>query len=198
MEADAIPQPHQPIAFTRAKIAEAVAGGIDVSRRDADAIVDAIFSSVAGALNRGDKVELRGFGSFRSHQRGARVDEAWRSRMATNSAGASGRASPGIRVVFQRHANAVRGCEPILLSHLRNQTQLTRRIRFRQPSRHALVQWRQLVVQRTPQYGRLRNAHEFGHGLGIEPLQTDNENRHFCSKRCRQQIRLRKSQATSE
>ena len=78
MEAGMIPQPHQPIAFTRAKISEAVAGAIDVPRRDAEAIVDAIFSGILDALNRGDKVELRGFGSFRLRQRGARV--GWNPR----------------------------------------------------------------------------------------------------------------------
>ena len=61
------------IAFTRAKIAEAVAGAIDVSRGDADAILTAILSGIAGALNRGDKIELRGFGTFTTRQRGARV-----------------------------------------------------------------------------------------------------------------------------
>jgi integration host factor subunit beta len=73
IEAGMIPQPHQPIAFTRAKISEAVAGAIDVPRWYAEAIVDAIFDGIAGALNRGDKVELRGFGTFTSRQRGARV-----------------------------------------------------------------------------------------------------------------------------
>ena len=65
--------PYQPIAFTRRKIAEAVAGAIDVSREDAEAILTVIFSGIAGALNRGDKVELRGFGTFTTHERGARV-----------------------------------------------------------------------------------------------------------------------------
>ena len=81
MKAEAIPQP---VAFAGAQIVEAVAGAIDVPRREAEAIVDAIFSTMLGALNRGDKVELRGFGSFRLRQRrahavrnpktGARVD----------------------------------------------------------------------------------------------------------------------------
>ena len=61
------------IAFTRAQISEAIVGAIDVSRRVAEAIVDAIFDGIAGALNRGDKVELRGFGTFTSRQKGARV-----------------------------------------------------------------------------------------------------------------------------
>jgi len=73
MKTAAISPARQPVAFTRAEIVEAVAGAIDVTRRDAGAIVDVILSCIAGALNRGDKVELRGFGTFTSHQRRAWV-----------------------------------------------------------------------------------------------------------------------------
>jgi integration host factor subunit beta len=71
LEIDAIPQSYELFVFTWAQISEAIAGAIDVPRRDAEAIVDAIFSGIVGALNRGDKVELRGFGSFRLRQRRA-------------------------------------------------------------------------------------------------------------------------------
>ena len=64
---------YEPVAVGRARIAEAVARAIDVRRRDADDIVDAILDGIAGAVNRGDKVELRGFGTFTSRQRAARV-----------------------------------------------------------------------------------------------------------------------------
>ena len=74
MKAGTLPQSiYEPVALGRARIAEAVARAIDVPRRDADDIVDAILSSITGSLNRGDKIEIRGFGSFRWRQRGARV-----------------------------------------------------------------------------------------------------------------------------
>jgi integration host factor subunit beta len=73
LEVNAIQQSHEPVVFTWAQIYEAIAGAIDVSRRDAEAIMDAIFSGILDALNRGDKVELRGFGTFTSRKRGARV-----------------------------------------------------------------------------------------------------------------------------
>ena len=42
--------------------------------RDADpAIVTAIFGEIAGALARGDRVELRGFGAFSVKRRDARM-----------------------------------------------------------------------------------------------------------------------------
>ena len=42
-------------------------------RKDSEAIVDAIFDSIERSLGGGDKVEIRGFGSFRTRQRQARV-----------------------------------------------------------------------------------------------------------------------------
>lgn len=42
-------------------------------QRDVERIVSTIFEEVAGALARGDRVELRGFGAFSVKQRGPRV-----------------------------------------------------------------------------------------------------------------------------
>ena len=42
------------------------------SRRDAEVMVNAVFDSVAEALRRGDRVEIRGFGSFVVRSRQAR------------------------------------------------------------------------------------------------------------------------------
>jgi integration host factor subunit beta len=42
------------------------------SRRDAEVMVNAVFDSVAEALRRGDRVEIRGFGSFVVRKRQAR------------------------------------------------------------------------------------------------------------------------------
>lgn len=52
------------------KLAEANA---HLHQRDAEAVVNAIFSEIATALARGDRVELRGFGAFSVKRRGARM-----------------------------------------------------------------------------------------------------------------------------
>ena len=41
--------------------------------REAERIVDAILETIAAALARGDRIELRGFGSFIVKERGPRV-----------------------------------------------------------------------------------------------------------------------------
>ncbi|MHB8301469.1 MAG: HU family DNA-binding protein [Acidobacteriaceae bacterium] len=45
----------------------------DLTRTAAETIVETIFDSVVGALRTGDKIEIRGFGSFRTRQRNSRV-----------------------------------------------------------------------------------------------------------------------------
>jgi integration host factor subunit beta len=42
-------------------------------QRDVENIVDAIFEEITGALARGDRVELRGFGAFSTKARPARL-----------------------------------------------------------------------------------------------------------------------------
>lgn len=42
-------------------------------QRDVERIVSTIFEEIAGALARGDRVELRGFGAFSVKERGPRV-----------------------------------------------------------------------------------------------------------------------------
>ena len=42
------------------------------SRRDAEVMVNAVFESLADALRRGERIEIRGFGSFVVKQRQAR------------------------------------------------------------------------------------------------------------------------------
>ena len=46
---------------------------VGVSRKQAAAIVDSIICSMVRALQHGDKVEIRGFGSFRTRLRRARL-----------------------------------------------------------------------------------------------------------------------------
>ena len=42
-------------------------------RKESEAIVETIFESIIQALQTGDKIEIRGFGSFRTRQRQPRV-----------------------------------------------------------------------------------------------------------------------------
>lgn len=59
--------------MTKADLVDKVTGLGDLTRRDGEIIVDLLFDSVIGALRSGDKVEIRGFGSFRTRQRNARI-----------------------------------------------------------------------------------------------------------------------------
>ncbi len=61
------------MTVTKADLVDLVAGRADISRKEADEAVRVILEGVIGALRRGEKVELRGFGSFRIRQRGPRI-----------------------------------------------------------------------------------------------------------------------------
>ena len=59
--------------MTKADLVDKVTALGDLTRRDGEIIVDTLFESVIGALKSGDKIEIRGFGSFRTRQRNARI-----------------------------------------------------------------------------------------------------------------------------
>ena len=59
--------------MTKAELVEKVTALGDLTRRDGEVIVDTLFDSVIGALHGGDKIEIRGFGSFRTRQRKPRI-----------------------------------------------------------------------------------------------------------------------------
>jgi integration host factor subunit beta len=59
--------------MTKAELVEEVTKLGDLTRRDGEVIVDTIFDAVIGALKAGDKIEIRGFGSFRIRQRKPRI-----------------------------------------------------------------------------------------------------------------------------
>ena len=59
--------------MTKADLVEKVTSLGDLTRRDGEVIVDVLFEAVIGALKSGDKVEVRGFGSFRTRQRNSRI-----------------------------------------------------------------------------------------------------------------------------
>ena len=64
---------YQPGCLVKSELVEAVAENIEISRNVAAHIVDVIFGSIVQALNRGDRVELRGFGIFDIRQRRGRA-----------------------------------------------------------------------------------------------------------------------------
>ena len=59
--------------MTKADLVEEVAKVTELTRKDSEVIVDTLFESVIKALKGGDKLKVRGFGSFRVRQRNARV-----------------------------------------------------------------------------------------------------------------------------
>ena len=59
-------------SMTKAVLVEEVARVTDLTKKDAEVIVDTVFHCIIDALHRGDKIELRGFGSFRLRQRESR------------------------------------------------------------------------------------------------------------------------------
>ncbi|MGI8883469.1 MAG: integration host factor subunit beta [Pyrinomonadaceae bacterium] len=58
--------------MTKADLVERVAKEADMTKKDAEQLVEIIFDSIIASLNKGEKIELRGFGSFRVRQRNAR------------------------------------------------------------------------------------------------------------------------------
>jgi integration host factor subunit beta len=59
--------------MTKADLVEKVADTLKLTKKEAEAIVTIIFQSITDSLSKGDKVELRGFGSFRVRERNARI-----------------------------------------------------------------------------------------------------------------------------
>jgi integration host factor subunit beta len=59
--------------MTKADLIEEVSRTVEMSRKDSEVIVETIFDSIVKALHAADKIEIRGFGSFRTRERRARV-----------------------------------------------------------------------------------------------------------------------------
>jgi len=59
--------------MTKAELIDEVSRKVEMSRKDSEVIVETIFGSVVHALRTGEKVEIRGFGSFRTRQRQPRI-----------------------------------------------------------------------------------------------------------------------------
>ena len=59
--------------MTKADLIDEVSHAVEMTRKDSQLIVETIFESMVGALRASDKIEIRGFGSFRTRQRKSRV-----------------------------------------------------------------------------------------------------------------------------
>ncbi len=59
--------------MTKAELIEEVSRAVEMTRKDSEQIVETIFDSIVRALRAGDKIEIRGFGSFRTRKRQPRI-----------------------------------------------------------------------------------------------------------------------------
>jgi integration host factor subunit beta len=59
--------------MTKADLIEEVSRLVELTRKDSEVVVETIFDSIVKSLRSGDKIEIRGFGSFRTRQRKPRV-----------------------------------------------------------------------------------------------------------------------------
>ncbi len=59
--------------MTKADLIEEVSRLAELTRKDSEVVVETIFGSIVRSLHAGDKIEIRGFGSFRTRQRKPRV-----------------------------------------------------------------------------------------------------------------------------
>jgi integration host factor subunit beta len=58
--------------MTKAELVEKVADKIQLTQKQTETVVNILLNSITEALSEGDKVELRGFGSFRIRNRNPR------------------------------------------------------------------------------------------------------------------------------
>jgi integration host factor subunit beta len=59
--------------LTKAELVEEVSRAAQVTKKQAEEIVQTVFATIVQSLRDGRKVELRGFGSFRIRNRGSRI-----------------------------------------------------------------------------------------------------------------------------
>jgi len=59
--------------LTKADLIEEVLRVTELPRKESETIVETIFDSIIQAIQKGEKIEIRGFGSFRTRQRRGRT-----------------------------------------------------------------------------------------------------------------------------
>jgi integration host factor subunit beta len=60
---------------TRADLTKEICQAIGLPLKESDVVVCTILDSIVRALRAGDKVEIRGFGTFNTRSRGGRIAE---------------------------------------------------------------------------------------------------------------------------
>ncbi len=87
--------------MTKAELVERIADRTGVSKKDTGIVVNMILDNIGQALTGGDKVELRGFGSFKVKSR--------RSRLARNPRTGDSVTVPAKQVPFFKASNELKG-----------------------------------------------------------------------------------------
>ena len=59
--------------MTKAELVDEVASVVQLTKKQAETIVNIVFDSIVESLRSGQKIELRGFGSFRLRNRKSRT-----------------------------------------------------------------------------------------------------------------------------
>jgi integration host factor subunit beta len=59
--------------MTKAELVDEVARSVQLTKKQAETIVNIVFDSIVDSLRAGEKIELRGFGSFRLRNRKSRL-----------------------------------------------------------------------------------------------------------------------------
>ena len=86
--------------MTKSQLVTLIAQQLKMTRKNADAAVDAVFNAIASSLEAGQRVELRGFGSFGLKER--------RERAGRNPKTGESVAVEAKRVMFFKAGKAVR------------------------------------------------------------------------------------------
>ena len=73
MESARLSQGRLADGMTKAELVEEVARTTELTKKHAEIIVNTVFDSIVDSLRTGEKIELRGFGSFRIRRRGSRL-----------------------------------------------------------------------------------------------------------------------------
>lgn len=58
--------------MTKQELITNVANGAELTKKDAEAAVNAVFDTITGVLSAGDKLQIVGFGTFEVRERAAR------------------------------------------------------------------------------------------------------------------------------
>lgn len=59
--------------MNKTQLVETISANQNLKKKDAEAVVSAVFDAIAKALSDGEKVQISGFGSFESKLRGERI-----------------------------------------------------------------------------------------------------------------------------